>query len=983
MNAVRPAEPDVESLSSFEQTRLCELVRARHGSVRLRNALELAETRGRLPFETVAQYLASPAPIAELCSEVRNLGIRTAHELDRMIRDGAPAGISSECASPLAEDELAGALSVVRAELAQLPLRSLISHAGCPTRVARVLSGPMGERSCGLAIEEPRLVRDGVMLAEGAGLATVTDFERELRLFASRHVRRCGFDRVTHDALMAHLFSPATGAPWLTAAGRNHGAEAAAEVVRSVLDGVTCASVFEKIVVQARLARMVRYSGVGDRLLADALTDRAAFEGKLAGLPAIGRRTIVQFWEICWRGLALALARHGVDAASRKNLAATLGIDARCLEAHADDLAEHLLPRPATGDGASCVAVPVGLGEIIDYLLARIRPLDATVVRRRFSLTGDVDETLEEIGSDLGVTRERIRQLEKRGLRDLRTTARANRLVEALAGCWPRAWEALADGDDLITDHEFAAFRRLVPGSIRLALEILDLDLAEWLSRVSRRYPCGWLSPSRDPAAVDRVIEQFNMHVAPTLLPRALSELGLCGARPDIEAAVIIGRGKQIVHGYLVDGRIGSRRRRALMAHAVLARMRRPTPIGDLLRDCHRAAPADACTMRDLTIVMSIAPHLFLEVSDGRWAAIGSGGEIPAGGRARACEPPEEDGPAEQDLTVADAIREELARTGPQSLSSLMDSPRRYLPRDRSPNSVLPTLYSRSDMFIRVLPSVFSLWSQVPSREAVLSGPVPYLLDPQQARFFALARRAQEPWGTFPMWSPEAEYRLCRWAAREGPTATFRSLLAAATVELWPIDEADRLAWQDRARREGRFDLVGAIRPAAFAARPELDRVLAALVDLTSTGRTSWMALNRVDGRQVVSQLGCGLLATLILCGAVIPGDPHADSGWQLQHVVSSRRAEVLQSALENELHRTGRLDWGSEPGRMLAASVCDGGDLAPDWLPSRRFMALFRIEPSGPEGETVVDDCGVFEVGRTLLSERRRADLLDWLDEQ
>lgn len=48
-----------------------------------------------------------------------------------------------------------------------------------------------------------------------------------------------------------------------------------------------------------------------------------------------------------------------------------------------------------------------------------LEPRDAEVVRRRFGLdTGD-DETLEEIGRDFGLTRERIRQLEARALKKL------------------------------------------------------------------------------------------------------------------------------------------------------------------------------------------------------------------------------------------------------------------------------------------------------------------------------------------------------------------------------------------------------------------------------------------------------------------------------------------------------------------------------------------------------------------------------------
>jgi RNA polymerase nonessential primary-like sigma factor len=50
---------------------------------------------------------------------------------------------------------------------------------------------------------------------------------------------------------------------------------------------------------------------------------------------------------------------------------------------------------------------------------------ERTVLRRRFGLAGGPPETLDAIGRDLGVTRERIRQIEAAGLRKLRALLRA------------------------------------------------------------------------------------------------------------------------------------------------------------------------------------------------------------------------------------------------------------------------------------------------------------------------------------------------------------------------------------------------------------------------------------------------------------------------------------------------------------------------------------------------------------------------------
>jgi RNA polymerase sigma factor (sigma-70 family) len=56
------------------------------------------------------------------------------------------------------------------------------------------------------------------------------------------------------------------------------------------------------------------------------------------------------------------------------------------------------------------------LVSVLDDLAANER----TVLRRRFGLEGDAPETLETIGKRLGLTRERVRQIEAAGLRKLR-----------------------------------------------------------------------------------------------------------------------------------------------------------------------------------------------------------------------------------------------------------------------------------------------------------------------------------------------------------------------------------------------------------------------------------------------------------------------------------------------------------------------------------------------------------------------------------
>ena len=55
--------------------------------------------------------------------------------------------------------------------------------------------------------------------------------------------------------------------------------------------------------------------------------------------------------------------------------------------------------------------------------LAKLNPRMRLVISRRFGLDGQTPQTLEQVGSELGITRERVRQLEARALRELRSQA--------------------------------------------------------------------------------------------------------------------------------------------------------------------------------------------------------------------------------------------------------------------------------------------------------------------------------------------------------------------------------------------------------------------------------------------------------------------------------------------------------------------------------------------------------------------------------
>ncbi|TAL77043.1 MAG: RNA polymerase sigma factor RpoD [Burkholderiaceae bacterium] len=72
--------------------------------------------------------------------------------------------------------------------------------------------------------------------------------------------------------------------------------------------------------------------------------------------------------------------------------------------------------------------------DVVKEVLDSLTPREAKVLRMRFGIEMSTDQTLEEVGKQFDVTRERIRQIEAKALRKLRHPSRADKLKSFLEG---------------------------------------------------------------------------------------------------------------------------------------------------------------------------------------------------------------------------------------------------------------------------------------------------------------------------------------------------------------------------------------------------------------------------------------------------------------------------------------------------------------------------------------------------------------------
>ena len=90
---------------------------------------------------------------------------------------------------------------------------------------------------------------------------------------------------------------------------------------------------------------------------------------------------------------------------------------------------QRLLGHIAQGSPAQVdAAIQANLKETVTRVLASLTPREERVLRMRFGIGMNTDHTLEEVGQQFSVTRERIRQIEAKALRKLKHPSRSRKM---------------------------------------------------------------------------------------------------------------------------------------------------------------------------------------------------------------------------------------------------------------------------------------------------------------------------------------------------------------------------------------------------------------------------------------------------------------------------------------------------------------------------------------------------------------------------
>ena len=121
------------------------------------------------------------------------------------------------------------------------------------------------------------------------------------------------------------------------------------------------------------------------------------------------------------------------------------------------------------GDGPEHTWSSILLESAVDEALSLLTDREAQIIRLRFGLSDAKKHTLEEVGGEYGVTRERIRQIEAKGLRKLRHPSRSRVLRLGSASEFVRSggsfllFESERTSNNLLLEAVFGRERNCIP----------------------------------------------------------------------------------------------------------------------------------------------------------------------------------------------------------------------------------------------------------------------------------------------------------------------------------------------------------------------------------------------------------------------------------------------------------------------------------------------------------------------------------------
>ena len=437
-----------------EEEKLLDLAVQSFASTRLINVLHNAE--GELPANTVGAYMRAPDAARDAFKQLENFGEKTAVELDDLIRKFArEADLNRQTAADSIVD-------VVREADCSVRLLNAItahSHRLPATTVSEYMKAPEHARKAFLKL--PNLGRksaDELDLIMRSFVPSKTDPQGEQRLASSEE-------------------------------GDFQQALTAAEVF---LSGMIYPDELFEWSPPTRLKNLLKIDQVEHRKsFVDFLKTYNETASRIRSLPGCGRKSIEQLEEIVTNMIEARLSLCGLRSEIAPDLRRLL---------HGEFVSDTSLTsiielgsiRPEDIKASESDSIEeLTLPEIIEGCISSLNDRQQDILERRYGINKEQTETLEQVASSYDVTRERIRQIEKKAKQNLDTKRTKKILIGALEQ--GRALEKLFKNRKIVSDEQITAVRKLLTPEEHLAVDLAYGDLKSFLDVASVRTDAGWV----------------------------------------------------------------------------------------------------------------------------------------------------------------------------------------------------------------------------------------------------------------------------------------------------------------------------------------------------------------------------------------------------------------------------------------------------------------------------------------------------------
>ncbi|QIK42415.1 sigma factor-like helix-turn-helix DNA-binding protein [Pontivivens nitratireducens] len=437
-----------------EEEELLDLAIQSFASTRLINVLRNAEVE--LPANTVAAYMRAPDAARDAFRQLENFGEKTAMELDDLVRKFAREADQNR---QTAADSI---VDVVReADCSVRLLNAISANSDClpVNTVSGYLSAP--ERSRQAFLKLPNL-----------GRKSADELDQVLRSFVPSVTNAEG-----HQELISNED------------GYFQRAIRAAEMFFS---GMLYPDELFEWSPPTRLANLLKIDQLEHRKsLLDFLKTYDETASRIRSLPGCGRKSIEQLDEIVSKLIEARLSICGAGSDITLDLRRLLRGEFVSHTSLASIVELGNIKPEDIKDSESGSIEELTVAEIIERCISSLNDRQQDILQRRYGINREETETLEQVASSYDVTRERIRQIEKKAKQKFETKRTKKILIGALEQ--EGSLEKLFKNRKIVSEEQISAVSNLLTPGERLAVDLAYGSLRSFLDAESVRTDAGWI----------------------------------------------------------------------------------------------------------------------------------------------------------------------------------------------------------------------------------------------------------------------------------------------------------------------------------------------------------------------------------------------------------------------------------------------------------------------------------------------------------